>query len=115
MRIRELMSDGTLQAFCSVIEKNGQLGDFAHLIKSIAKGNVSPDNICWLLNLHLGKLMSLDSTTQMRWHKDVVEFFPVIYILFGASAINVLRGPMHFSDIVVENAEKGDLILQMRE
>ena len=51
--------------------------------------------------------MSLDSTTQMRWHKDIVDFFSIIYILFGASAINVLCGPMHFSDLVMENVEKG--------
>ena len=101
------MSDGTLQCFCSVLENSGQLGDFANLITNIAKGNIPPENICWLLNLHLGKLMSLDSATQMRWHKDIIEFFSVIYILFGASAINVLRGLMHFSDIVVENVEKG--------
>ena len=51
--------------------------------------------------------MSLDSTTQMRWHKDIVDFFSIIYILFGASSINVLPGPMHFSDLVMANVEKG--------
>ena len=51
--------------------------------------------------------MSFDSTTQMRWHKDIVDFFSIIYILFGASTINVLHGPMHFSDLVMENVEKG--------
>ena len=43
----------------------------------------------------------------MHWHKDVVEFFSVVYLLFGASAISVLRGPMHFSEVVMENIEKG--------
>ena len=75
LRIRELISDGTLQAFCSVLENSGQLGDFGHLITNITKGNIPPENICWLLNLPLGKLMSLDSTTQMRWHKDILNFF----------------------------------------
>ena len=49
----------------------------------------------------------LSSTTEIRWHKDIVEFFSVVYLLFGASAINVLRGPIHFSELVMENVEKG--------
>ena len=43
----------------------------------------------------------------MCWHKDIVEFFSVVYLLFGASAINVRRGPMHISELVMENVEKG--------
>ena len=105
--IRDLISDGTLKSMCDILAQYNQLQDFRNLLVSIANGKIPPENICWLLNLHLGKYMTLDSTTQMRWHKDIVEFFSIVYILFGASAINVLRGPMHFSDIVMENVEKG--------
>ena len=105
--IRDLICDGTLKSMCDILAQYNQLQDFRNLLVSIANGKIPPDNICWLLNLHLGKYMMLDSTTQMCWHKDIVEFFFIVYILFGASAINVLRGPMHFSDIVMENVEKG--------
>ena len=107
MSIRNIITDSTLQELCSKLESEGQLNDFSSLLANIANGKIPTENICWLLNLHLGKLMSLDSTTQMRWHKDIVDFFSIIYILFGASTINVLCGPMHFSDLVMENVEKG--------
>ena len=58
--------------------------------------------------LTLRHMFSLPNTSQMRWHKDIVDFFSVIYILFGASAINVLCRPMHFSKLVMENIEKGN-------
>ena len=105
--IRNIITDGTLQELCCKLESEGQLNDFSSLLANIANGKIPTENISWLLNLHLGKLMSLDSTTQMRWHKDIVDFFSIIYILFGASAINVLHSPMHFSDLVMENVEKG--------
>ena len=43
----------------------------------------------------------------MRWDMEIVEFFSIVYMLFGASAVNVLRGPMHFSEVVMENVERG--------
>ena len=68
---------------------------------------IPPRNICWLLNLHLSRLTSLTSTTAMRLDMEIVEFFSIVYLLFGASAVNVLRGPMHFSEVVMENIERG--------
>ena len=89
--IKELISNGTFSQLCETLSEKGQLSDFSHLLQSIADGKVPAENLCWLLNIHLGKLMSLDSTMQMRWHKDLIEFFSIVYILFGASAINVLH------------------------
>ena len=43
----------------------------------------------------------------MRWNQEIVKFFSIVYILFGASAINVLHGPMHFSNLVMENVDWG--------
>ena len=105
--IREMIQDGTLNILCNILQNYDQLEDFRNLLLSLAKGKIPPKNICWLLNLHLRKLTSLSSTTEMHWHKDIVEFFSVVYLLFGASSINELRGPMHFSEVIMENIEKG--------
>ena len=102
-----LRSSGVLEKISHILYDNGQERDFANLLTNIATRKIDPQNICWLLNLHLARLTSVTTTTQMRWDECVVEFFPVIYILFGASAINVLRGPMNFSEIVMERMEKG--------
>ena len=105
--IRQMIKDGTFNILCNILESYDQLEDFRNLLLSLAQGMIPPENICWLLNLHLGKLTSLSTTTEIRWHKDIVEFFSVVYLLFGASAINVLRGPMHFSELVMEKVAKG--------
>ena len=63
--IRNIITDGTFQELCSKLESEGQLNDFSSLLANIANSKTPTENICWLLNLHLGKLMSLDSTTQM--------------------------------------------------
>ena len=36
----------------------------------------------------------------MKYDTGYVEFFSLFYMLFGASALNVLRGPGHFGSIV---------------
>ena len=105
--IREMIQNGTLNILCNILQSYDQLEDLRNFLLSLVQGRIPPENICWLLNLHLGKLTSLSSTTEMHWHKDIVEFFSVVYLLFGASAINVHRGPMHFSKLVMENIEKG--------
>ena len=104
---QKLISDGTLNVMCNILSNYSQLKDFENLLRSIADGTIQPTNISWLLNIHLGRLTSVTSTTQMRWNEEIVEFFSIIYLLFGASAINVLRGPMHFSDIIMDNVCRG--------
>ena len=100
--IEMLISNGTLNSLCDILSQYDQVEDFKNLLEGVASGKIEPDNICWLLNVHLGRLSGLTNTSQMRLHKDIVDFFSIVYILFGASAINVLRGPMHFSEIVME-------------
>ena len=102
-----LHTNGVLETLSDVLHENGQEKDFSSLLTNISNGRIDPQNICWLLNIHLARLTSVETTTLMRWDESVVEFFAVIYILFGASAINVLRGPMNFCDLVMESTEKG--------
>ena len=104
----KFINSGMLSLLCDILSKHDQLHDFKVLLESVTTGKIPPENICWMLNLHLGRLFSLPNTSQMHWHKDIVDFFSVIYILFGASTINVLFGPMHFSKLVMENVDKGN-------
>ena len=104
---QEMIQNGTLNILCNILSQYQQLQDFENLLWNISCGKIDPNNICWLLNIHLGRLTSVSSTTQMRWNQEIVKFFSVVYILFGASAINVLCGPMHFSNLVMENVDQG--------
>ena len=47
------------------------------------------------------------STTGMRYDRNLMEFYQLHYLLFGYCALNVLRGPTHFSDVVTHSCEKG--------
>ena len=103
--IETLISNGMLNSLCDILSQYNQVEDFKNLLEGVASGKIAPDNICWLLNVHLGRLSGLTNTSQMHWHKDIVDFFSIVYILFGASAINVLCGPMHFSEVVMEKID----------
>ena len=104
---QEMIQNGNLNILCNILSQYHQLQDFENLLWNISCGKINPNNICWLLNIHLERLTSVSSTTQMQWNQEIVEFFSIAYILFGASAINVLHGPMHFSNLVMENVDRG--------
>ena len=95
------------QDFCKKIEEYGQIEKFIKLVEAIATGKLSPTNLAWKCALDMGVLSMCTSTTNMRYDKDCVEFFSLFNLMFGASAINVLRGTAHFSSIVEDTSEKG--------
>ena len=55
----------------------------------------------------MGYLSQCTSTTTMRYDPECVEFFSLYNLMFGSSAINVLRGTVHFGAIVQDTSEKG--------
>ena len=63
-------------------------------------GNIDLDNMSWFAALHMGRYSSLKSTCQMSYHPAYVDFYSLVYMLFSASAINVLRDPVHFGHVV---------------
>ena len=96
-----------LQDFCKKIEDYGQIEKFIKLLEAIASGKLSPMNLAWKCVLDMGILSMCTSTMNMRYDKDCIEFFSLFNLMFGASAINVLRGTAHFSSIVEDTSEKG--------
>ena len=77
------------------------------IVVAISSKHLPAQNISWKTTLDGGKWEMLQSTTQMIYDPVCVEFFVIVYLLFGASAINVLHGLSHFSHIVTEQSRKG--------
>ena len=80
---------------------------FVHLVNAIASGALSTQNLSWKCALDMGFLSRCTSTTAMRYEPECVEFFSLYHLMFGSSAINVLRSTAHFGSIVEDTCEKG--------
>ena len=57
--------------------------------------------------LDIGQLSMCTTTTNMRYDKDCVEFFSLFNLMFGSSAINILRGTAHFGTLVDVMNQRG--------
>ena len=55
----------------------------------------------------MGRLSACTTTCNMKYDKHYVDFFAIVYLLFGASCLNVLRGPLHFGQVVSGDCKKG--------
>ena len=77
------------------------------LLEAPGSGKLSPTNLAWKCALDMGTLAMCTSTTNMRYDKDCVEFFALFNLMFGASAINVLRRTAHFGCLVDNTSVKG--------
>ena len=55
----------------------------------------------------MGKLSLCKSTTRMKYDPDCVEFFSLFALMFGSSAVDVLRGPANFSQVITEKTRRG--------
>ncbi|MCG8621148.1 MAG: hypothetical protein MJE68_03965 [Proteobacteria bacterium] len=77
-----------------------QYSKFQKLVTAIGCGNLKCSNLAWKSCLDMGVLSTLKSTTSMRYDKDCCEFFSLFYIMFGGSAVNVLRGTANFGCLV---------------
>lgn len=89
-----------LQQLHSVLSDAGQVDNFVKLIKSLASGKLLASNIAWKCLLDRAKWSMLRTTCSMRYDKDVLEFFSIIYILFGNAALTLLRGTGHFGHLL---------------
>ena len=106
--MRELLkSDEFMDRFASFLEENSQLDDFLTLAENLVSGNVKPDNLAWKSALHRGRYSGCTTTCNMRYDTEYSEFFALLYLIFGSSALNVLRGPSHFGTLLSGENEKG--------
>ena len=63
-------------------------------------------NLSWKAFLDIGTLFNLESTTQMEYDPEWLEFCQVLYHMFGAGVINALRGRGHFSHVTSKKTTK---------
>ena len=100
-------SISTLETFSLLLTENAQLEKFKKLVLGLTTGKMSPQNISWKSTLDMGTLSMCETTTNMRYDRDCVEFFSLFNLIFGSSAINVLRGTGHFGSVVCNSTSKG--------
>ena len=106
--IERLFSDfETMEKFSALLDEHSQVEKFKKLVNALTLRTLSPHNLSWKTALDMGVLSMCQSTTNMRYDKDCVEFFSLFNLMFGSSAINVLRGTAHFGSVVDNTAQKG--------
>ena len=94
-----LQSDNVFNLFAEKLHESEQTDKFVQCIKSIASGRFSTTNLAWKSFLDMGCLSNLQSTTQMVYDSEWLEFCQIIYHMFRAGVINALHGRSHFSQV----------------
>ena len=94
------------ESFANYLESQRQTRDFFHLANGLKYGSISHQNLSWLSALHMGCYSSCETTCSMHYDKALLEFYELYYLLFGSCALNVLRGPSHFRNVVTGTTEK---------
>ena len=79
-----------LMKFLDFLKLNNQENDFMALASGLMENTIDKDNIAWLAALHRGRYSKCKTTCNMKYDTEYVEFFSLFYILFGASALNIL-------------------------
>ena len=92
--------------FGTFLKLHNQENDFISLASGLMEKKIDTDNIAWQSALHRGKFTSCGTTCNMKYDTGYVEFFSLFYLLFGASALSVLRGPGHFGSVVSQTNQK---------
>ena len=93
-----------IDKFCTFLEENNQIHDFVNLATGLIENKIDLKNLAWQSALHMVWYSACPTATVMRY--DRIEFMAVMNLLFGSSALNVLRGPAHFGSVVAGEAER---------
>ena len=93
--------------FAQQLSEKGQKNSFISLITALGKCRMRFENLSWKSTLDMGKLSLCTSTTNMSYDTDCVEFFSLFALMFGSSAVDVLRGPGNFSQVITEKTRRG--------
>ena len=95
------------ESFTEMLQKKNQTEKCVKLITALSNGCLKSSNLVWKCALDMGKLSMCTTTTNMHYNKDCVEFFSLFNLMFGSSAINVLRGTAHFGTLVNVTNQRG--------
>ena len=92
--------------FWEHLKSFGQCDDFIKLAYSLMVQQIPSDNMAWLSALHMGWYSRCKTTCNMRYDPKYTEYFSLLYLLFGSSVVNVLRGPAHFGSVVTKDNDR---------
>ena len=98
---------GLISKLYNGLHNQEQLTDFINLAQGLLDGKIKLHNMAWTVALHMGRFSACTTTCNMKYDKHYVDIFSVLYLLFGASCLNVLRGPLHFRQVVSGDCKKG--------
>ena len=93
--------------FATFLENNKQTMKFLSTIKAIALGKLKCSNMSWKAALDMGYLSTCETTSEMVYDKEWLEFCQVVYHMFGGGIINTLCGRVHFSHVTSEKSLRG--------
>ena len=105
--MKYLQVDNIWEKFAEKLLRKKQSDSFIKLITALATKKLLFDNLSWKCTLDMGKLSLCRTTTRMNYDPDCVEFFSLFALMFGSSAVDVLRGPANFSQVITEKTHKG--------
>ena len=66
------------------------------------------DNICFRLFLDVARYIGCTTTTQMRYCKEIKEFWYTGYKLFHGKFLRFMGGPKNHGSVVGMQAERGN-------
>ena len=93
--------------FGNLLAAHEQTKKFINTIKSLATSHLKCSNMAWKAALDMGYLSSCETTSNMVYDKEWLEYCQVIYHMFGGGIINTLRGRAHFLHVTSERTKKG--------
>ena len=82
---KEVLTDniGLISKFYNGLHNEGQFTDFINLAKGLLDGKIKWHNMAWTGALHMGWLSACTTTCNMKYDKPYVDFFAIVYLLFG--------------------------------
>lgn len=104
---KKLIETGCLSSLVEKLHEANQINAFINLIDTLSTGKLSATNLAWKSALYRAKWCTCKSTTGIKYDNEYCEFFGILQLIFGASVINLLRGPGHFGKVVERACKKG--------
>ena len=102
-----LQRDKIWYKFADKLKKHKQSHAFVNLVTALGCNKMSLDNLSWKCALDMGKLSLCKTTTKMKYDPECIEFFSLFALMFGSSAVDVLRGPANFSQVITDKTRCG--------
>ena len=103
----DLLEDQMVLPLLQVLHREDQLEDFMSLLKCLREGTLKPRNLSWTSALDRARWQACTSTVNMSYSKETIEFWTIIYILFGNSAISVFKGLAHHGQVISQDSARG--------